>query len=260
MQKVKRVRFLNADSSLGGSQFSIPVFTICGNYFNSTGPDKNRISIGRNGKTGTAEKIGSYFFEERGFQTFEGLDVDEFLRVFLVGIGRERYGMYFHKYLLGSVSSERLIKRIRSDAKDYYLAGRKRVESSSRDNARSEISSAIKPRFGASNRRTEEFLSNKKKIIDFMTNDFLKNYVSRSNIKNLSRAYNAMTNGSPPDLFVYNSEKKEWFFVEVKSIEDGLSSKQWDWIGQMQKYNKDRFLLLRISMESYYLKRYFSGY
>lgn len=239
------------------SLYHIPVLHVSAKYLYSAEitEKRDRIKMNYKGRVGNAEEVAKFFFEEKGFVVLNGYDVDTFLRLFLLQIplhildeARDfqiRQRALLKLYLAGKTSFERVIKNAMADAKLYYLPPKRQSRKIWR--LRSDIewalptSRALKPES-----YTEDQKREKESCLNHLSNTFFSQCLRKSELKRLVRAYQLMTKGNPPDLFVYDPTKRLWFFTEVKSFNDFLRPNQWDWIAPIQQYLGGHIILTRV--------------
>lgn len=253
--------------------YHVPVLDINVQYLDPYELDSRRngrIQVKYSDKVGTVEEIARVFFEEQGLTVLNGYDVDTFLRLFLLQVPlpfvtemkdfQTKQRALMKQYFANEVAFEHVVRNAVKDATTFYLPPKKKWTRKI-TRLRGDIAWSL-PTYTTSNpdNYTEIQKLEKKECFDHLANDFLPQCVHKSDLKKFERAYLSMIKGNPPDLFVYNSKKKLWLFVEVKSFNDSLQPNQWDWIKNIQQHLNGHVMVARVIPSGRDLRGRLTGY
>ena len=267
--KISRNFSFLGESALPGNRFfQFPALAINVEYLENDEEKRDRTRVRYNNITCNVDEAAKIYFEKHEFIVLEGADVDTFLRFFLLQVPisefdavkdfQKKQRALVKKYLAGKIALARVIKNAALNAASFYLPPARPTKKLT--SLRNDIQNALRAYTALSPEKYSEAQRNvKERCIYSLANDFLPR-LHKSDFKKLTEAYTNMIKGSPPDLFVFNSKKRSWFFVEVKSLHDNLRPGQWDWIMGMEKCMPGRFLLLKVLPLSRHLRETLLGY
>jgi hypothetical protein len=234
-----------------------------------------RILVEVHGEPYTVEDAARLLLEERGFTVLKGDEVFIFILFFLINEKQldegSLYGDTFLNWVVHNGYSKKEADRLRSSHRtlvEQYMRGDDflftPIVDSALDLAQKYYLPNETPGRGEADsgadirvcfQETEEmkqkhavFIAKKKIFLKTIVDEFFKKCLPKEEARRLMHACvktNSCT-GGVPDLFVFSSEEKTWFFVEVKSASGPLRPYQYTWAEVFNRHIGGHMTLIRI--------------